>query len=205
MLHAEPDLVGGVKPFFGVHQRRQHLGQVGRDGIGAPDREGERFQTALAGFGGQRALFRLVGEVKVFKPLGRLGGEDVGFEGVGQFALVFDGLENGLLAFGQLAQLPDPGLNHADDFFVEPAGTFLAVARNKWDGVALVEQSDHALDLHLAYLQVLGDAREIEAVYFMLFVHERRFQSGRQQTGTGSVRSPRLRVVTCPSSQLTSN
>ena len=76
---------------------------------------------------------------------------------VGQFALAGDAFKDRLLAVGELPQQPDALLNGAQDFFIEAAGAFLAIARDERDGVALVEQLHHGFDLHLADLQILRD------------------------------------------------
>ena len=125
--------------------------------VAVPDGQGQRLQALLAGRGRQRALLRLVRQVEVFEPLGVVGREDGGAQLVGQLALALDALEDGLLALGELAQQADALLDDAHHLLVEAAGAFLAVARDERDGVALVEQLHHALDLHLADLQ--GPAR----------------------------------------------
>ncbi len=157
-------VLGGVQLLLGVDQRAGHLGEVRHHGVARPHGDGERLQAALAGGGRQRALLRLVREVKVFEALGALGGGDGGAQLVGQPALVLDALEDGVLALGELPLGLHAPLHGADDFLVEPAGALLTVARDERDGVALVEQVDHGLDLQLADLQVLGDAREVQVL-----------------------------------------
>ena len=65
------------------------------------------------------------------------------------------------LRVGQLAEVGDPVLDPADDLLVQPAGPLLAVAGDERDRVLLVEQLHDGLDLDLADLQVLGDARQV--------------------------------------------
>src|SRR5262249_55536343 len=70
------------------------------------------------------------------------------------------------LAFGEVAEVADAFLNNAQDFFIQPAGAFLAVAGDEGDGIFLVEQLDDRLDLHLADLQILGDPRQVQVSQF---------------------------------------
>src|SRR5262249_4187104 len=103
--------------------------------------------------------------------------------------LVLDALGDGVFALGELAQQDDASLDDADLLLVEVAGPFLAVARDERDGVALIEQLNHALDLQLANLEVLGDAREVEAVRLGS-------RLGRRQSGRHCI-VPEI-FVTCP-------
>jgi hypothetical protein len=162
VLRARQHVVGRVQLLLRVDHGGQHFRQVGHRRVGAPDRRGERLQAALPGHRRQRALLRLVGEVEVFEPLGGVGGQDRLAQLVGEFALPLDALEDRVLAVGQLAELADALLDGADDLLVEAAGALLAVAGDERDGVALVEQLHHAFHLHLADLQVLGDARQVK-------------------------------------------
>ena len=70
-------------------------------------------------------------------------------------------LEDGLFALAQLTQQHHALLDRPQHLFIEAASLLLAVARDEGNGVALVEQAHHALDLHAADLQVLRDAREV--------------------------------------------
>ena len=81
---------------------------------------------------------------------------------VGEFALAFDALEDGLLALGELPQVLHARLDLADDLLVESAGAFFTIAGDKGYCVPLIQQADDTLHLKLADLQVLGDAREVQ-------------------------------------------
>jgi hypothetical protein len=52
-------------------------------------------------------------------------------------------------------------LNLPNDFFVESAGSFFAIASDERNRIALVEQLDDAFDLDFADLEVLRDPCEI--------------------------------------------
>src|SRR5262249_6477617 len=65
---------------------------------------------------------------------------------------------------GQGPHLRDARLNLANDVLVQPAGAFLAVARDEGNGVALIEQLDHTLHLQAADLQILSDARAVQVL-----------------------------------------
>src|SRR5262249_43049930 len=69
---------------------------------------------------------------------------------------------DGLLALGKLPQVAARVLDGADALLVQPAGALLAVTGDERHRVALVEQLHHALHLHLADLQVLGDPRQVK-------------------------------------------
>src|SRR5439155_21338274 len=80
----------------------------------------------------------------------------------GEASLCLDALEDGLLAVVQLAEEADAGLDLADHVFVEPAGPLLAIASDERDGIAVIEQLHHTLDLDLFDLQVLRDPRAFQ-------------------------------------------
>src|SRR5262249_49734033 len=97
-----------------------------------------------------------------FEPLGVVGREDGGAQLVAELALVFDALEDGLLAVGELAEQGHALLDGAEEVLVESAGALLAVAGDEGNGVAFIEELDDALHLDFADLEVLGDPREVE-------------------------------------------
>ena len=139
----------------------QHVAQVGNGRIAVPDSLRQRPQASLPSDRGQGSLFRLVWQVKIFKPLGCLRGENGRPERVGQLALGFYALENSLFAFPELPQILHARLDLPDDFFVEPARSLFAVTRDEGNGVALIEEHNDALHLKFADLQVLGNPREV--------------------------------------------
>src|ERR1700723_2160673 len=81
---------------------------------------------------------------------------------VGELVLPRNALQDRLLTVGELAEEADAFLNGAQDFFIETAGAFLAVAGDEGNGVILVEELHHGFDLHLADLEVLRDPREVQ-------------------------------------------
>ena len=147
---------GVLQLLLGVDQRRQHLVEVGDGRVAVPDRQGQRFQPLLAGRRGQGALLRLVGQVEVFEPLGVVGREDGGAQLVGQLALASMLLRMVCLRSASCRSRPTRSWIDAQHLLVQAAGPFLAVAGDERDGVALVEQLHHRLDLHLADLQDPG-------------------------------------------------
>ena len=107
-----------------------------------------------------------------------------------KLALIFDAFENGLLALEQLPLLEDAGLDLPDDFFVKSAGSFLAIASDERDRIALVEQLDHAFDLDFTDLEVLCDPCEINGVYI---VHRKACCRHDNEHPKFQIRNPRLR------------
>ena len=101
-------------------------------------------------------LLGLERQVKVFEPLGIVGGSDGDRQVGGQLPLSLDRLEDRLFPLGQLAKSLHAKLDLVDDHLVEIAGPFLAVARDEGNRVALVQKLDDALHLHAPNLQVLA-------------------------------------------------
>ena len=67
----------------------------------------------VSGNGGAGAALGFVGQIEIFE-FGLLQtGVDLGLEGVGEFALVSDGFENGLLAIAQLGEILVPLLERS--------------------------------------------------------------------------------------------
>ena len=135
--------------------RRGHVvGKEGRgqrvqpgDGAGlGQDLLGQRLQAAFARDHGAGAALGLVGLVEVFQYGARLGGHDLGAQTVGEFALFFDGGEDGGPAFVQGPCALQFTADGADLFFVQPAGGLFAVAGDEGQGVAVVEQRDDSRD-----------------------------------------------------------
>ncbi len=127
---------------FGGHA--ELCGKLGeRRGVGLlPEEEREGFEALIAGDGGFGAALRFVGEIEIFE-LGLLeGGEDLGFQFGGQFALFLDGGEDGLATVFEVAEILEFLLDVADLDFVEIAGDFFAIAGNEGDSRAFVEEGD---------------------------------------------------------------
>ena len=117
---------------------------------------GQRLQALLAGHLGTGAALGAERQVDVLQ----LGGiprlVDALLQLGRQLVLLADGLQDGLLAAGQLAQLvellADGGYLH----FVEAAGALLAVAGNEGNGAPLLEQCQRAGDAVLRNAEALG-------------------------------------------------
>ncbi len=108
---------------------------------------GQRFQSTFASDHGARAALGLVRRVQVFERGHRLGGIDGGLEFIGQFALLLDGLQNGGATLINGTQADDLVRNDAHLLVVKRAGHFFAVAGDKRDGVAFVQQADGCIYL----------------------------------------------------------
>src|SRR5262249_16898056 len=122
-----------------------------------PDSGSERFEPSFARDSSERSLLRFIGLVEVLQTLRRVGHENGVAQLFGQLALAFNALENRLPPFRKLPQMGDARLDLPDNVLIETARSLLAVTGDKGNGVALVQQPDHALDLDFADLKILGD------------------------------------------------
>ncbi len=155
-------LLDGLQPLLGREKFGRRGVEVEQRLVAVPDPQGQRLQPLLAGVGGLGALLGLVGEVEVFEPLGVVRALDGVAELVRELPLGLDGLEDRLLALGQLAQALDAVLDLPDRDLVQVAGPLLAVAGDERHRVALVEQLNDGLDLDAADLQVLRDPAQVD-------------------------------------------
>ncbi len=114
---------------------------VGQQGVG------QGLQAGLAGDLGARAPLRLVGGVQVLQPLLAVGFQDLRPQGVIQFALSGDGVQDRHAAAFQLADVEQAHFQLAQHGVVQPAGGFLAVAGDEGHGGAGVQQVHRRRDL----------------------------------------------------------
>ena len=103
---------------------------------------GQGLEAVLAGDAGARAALLLVGRIQVFQLSARGGGSELHLELGRQLALFGDTCDNGSTALVQGAGGFERLDNVAQLFFVQLAGGFLAVAGDKGQRVAGVEQLD---------------------------------------------------------------
>ena len=151
-----------VGHLFGQVGGGQGLGRLAAERL-VEHQVGQRLQAALAGDAGAGAPLLLVGRVEVFQlGLGR-GGLELRLEFGRQLALFRDTGDNGSAALVEGAGVFERLDDGAQLFLVEAAGHFLAVAGDKGQRVAVVEQGDGGLDR-------LGRQAELR--------HEALFQAG---------------------------
>ena len=137
---------------FGQVGGGQGLGRLAAERL-VEDQVGQRLEAALAGDAGARAPLLLVGRVEVFQlGLGR-GGLELGLEFGRQLALFRNTGDNGSTALVEGAGVFERLDDGAQLFLVEAAGHFLAVAGDKGQRVARVEQLDGGADASRARCQ----------------------------------------------------
>ncbi len=129
----------------------RHLRGIGQQAIG------QRLQPGLARDLGAGAALGLVRQVQILQPRLAVGGFDVGAQFVGQLALLLDARQHRGAAILQLAQVGQARFQIAQLGVVQPAGDFLAVARDEGDGGAFVEQRDGGLCLRGLGADLGGD------------------------------------------------
>ena len=117
----------------------------------------QTFEALFARNHGARTAFGLVGRIQILQGVHLPGGFNGSLKLTGQFALFFDGFEDGGATLVDQAQADDLIGNNADLLVVECAGHFLAVAGNKGNGVALIKQMDGGLHLGGFNMQLGGD------------------------------------------------
>ena len=83
----------------------------------------------------------------------------------GQLALLFNGIQDGLLAFIQFVQLIPQTTDRTNLQFVQSAGAFLAIATDEGNGGTLVEELDRLFNLPFR------DAGELGNQGVNLFIH----------------------------------
>ncbi|MNQ60325.1 hypothetical protein D3C85_746000 [compost metagenome] len=150
--------LGVVDGRFGVQvlrgQRGGVAGRVGQDGVG------QGLKTGFAGDLGARAALGLVRRVQVFQALLGIGGGNFLLQLGRQLALLRDGFKNGATALFELAQIAQAHLKVAQHGIVQAAGGFLAIARNKGHGGAVIQQFHRGSDLGDARAEFGGKLRD---------------------------------------------
>src|SRR5699024_8800433 len=130
---------------------RRVLGDPGRQ-----QRVCEWLQPGIPSDGGLSLAALLIWQVEVLEAGLRLHGADLAGELFGEVALLLDGLEHGLLALRQLAQVVEAGCQLAGLGIIHPAGDLFAVPGDEGNRVALVEQGDAGLDVRQSGTYFLG-------------------------------------------------
>ena len=113
--------------------------------------------AALAGDGGAVAALRSTGEVKVLEGLLRRSVVDRASEGVVEFALVVNALEDGGAALVELSEVLRAVAYVAELDFVEAGGRFLPIPGDERESVAFGEEGESARDLLRGERQLAGD------------------------------------------------
>ena len=121
------------------------------------DHVGKRLQTCLAGLlRAGHALFA-VGLIEVLDTLELCGLADLLLELGRELALCVDEQDDVLFALLKIAQVGQALVECAQGDVVHAAGGFLAVARDKGDGVALVDELDGRLDIGGLKVELAGE------------------------------------------------
>lgn len=121
------------------------------------DHVGKRLQTCLAGLlRAGHALFT-VGLVEVFDALELCGLANLLLELGREFALGVDEQDDVLFTLFKIAQVGQALVERAQGNVVHAARCFLAVARDKGDGVALVDELDGCLDVGGLKVELAGE------------------------------------------------
>ena len=147
---------------IGVDEIGRPCVQVGTDGVGPKDFQGQRFQAAGAGDGGQCLFLGLVGQIEVFQALGGAGGLDLPGERLGQLALRLDRPEDGLFPIGQEPHSCQPRLDMPDLFLVQTPRLVFPVPRDEGDRVPVVQQFNRRLDLAQRYAKTASHVPQID-------------------------------------------
>jgi hypothetical protein len=121
-------------------------------------RERERFEAGFARDLRLGAALGLVRQIEVFEARLGVGFEDALAQGVVELALFVDAGEDRGAAIFEFAQVAETFFEQAQLRVVEPAGDFLAVARDERHGRAAVEQFHGSFYLRRLRGDVLGDA-----------------------------------------------
>ena len=153
-------LLGRVEAGVLVDVGRGGVERAALGGCLHDDHVGERLQAGLAGLlRAGHALFA-VGLVEVLDALELRGLANLLLELGREFALGVDEQDDVLFALLEIAQVGQALVERAQGDVVHAARCFLAVARDKGDGVALVDELDGRLDvggLKVELARELGD------------------------------------------------
>ena len=118
---------------------------------------GEGLEALLAGYLGPGAAFGLIREVDILEFGGIPAVCDALLQFRCQFVKVADGLENRFLTLLDFLEPIVLGTDGCNLYLVEPACPFLAIAGNKGNGAALVEQCQGVVDSPLLKVELLGN------------------------------------------------
>ena len=118
---------------------------------------GQRLEAAFAGYRGAGAAFRFIGLIQVFQRRQRFCRLNFRAQVGGHLPLFFNRRDNRIAAFIHISQQSRHRENLANLVFVQRAGNFLAVARNKWQCIARVQEFERGRDLRRRYMQLLGN------------------------------------------------
>ena len=145
----------GGHALFGIEVPLRHGKRLtGR--ILRPDGGCQRLQSLFPGDAAAGAAFGLIGAVQVLHLGQRFGGKDGLLQLRGQLFLLGDGANDLLPALLQAAQVFQPVAQIAQGGVIQAIGHFLAVAGDKGDGIALVQQADGGFHLRLPQVELPG-------------------------------------------------
>ena len=105
-----------------------------------------------------RATLLLEWQIDVLQARLRVGIIDPRLQRGVELALFTNGIEHGLAALIQLAEIAQALFQLAQLSVVQRLGGLLAIARDEWHGRSAVQQINRRRHLALGYLQFLGDA-----------------------------------------------
>ncbi len=117
----------------------------------------QRFQAFFPGDLGPGSFLGAERQIQVFELLQLLDGFNGGCQFGGQFALGFDCGTNFLLTFADVAEVLHSFINGTDLFLVKVSSGFFAIASDKWNGIAAIEQFDHRYGLLRSDPEFAGD------------------------------------------------
>ncbi len=174
-------LLGRIEAGFGIHVGSCGVRGRAFGGCLHDDHVGERLQARLARLLRARHALLAEGLVQVLHALQLRGFADLGLKLGRELALCVDEQKHVLFALLKVAQIRKALVERAQRHVVHATRGFLAVARDKGDGVAFVDQRDGGLDvgglevelfcelgdkIHEApQVRISGDAFEYEYVY----------------------------------------
>ena len=138
---------GGRYILFGIHKGSGDI--LGRTACLALQQHCvcESFESALACDGGARALLLLVRAIKILEGLELFGGFDGCAQLVRQLALLLDACAYFLLPLDEAAQICEARLHLTQHLVLKGAGRLLAVACNKGNRIAVIEEGNDGFDL----------------------------------------------------------
>ncbi len=122
-------------------------------------RVGQRLQSTFAGYLCPCAPLGLEGQIKVFELCGIPTGRDAIAQFVGEFALLLNGFEDGVLALLHLFELVVEIADGSYLHLVEVAGSLFAIAADEGNGTARVEQVERSVDLLGTDMKMFGNKR----------------------------------------------